>query len=139
MTVANSPVKTPVPPAEIDGKPSDIASTVELWTTVGRDAVANLWHGAAPELKSFAIALWRRALATQPKVLLICAAVCFMGGFGVMLLALFATALTLLLKVAAVAFAAVALWQWVSGGAAAANRALMAQKPVKSAKVTKAK
>lgn len=136
MTVAKSQVPTHNTTAEVDSQLPDIGGTVSMWTDAFSSALSGWWQNAAPALKALTVAAWLRMLATQPKTLLICAAVCFMGGFGIMLLALLATAITLLLKVCAIGFASVAVWQWVSGVAGAANRSLMNQKSIKSAKAT---
>ena len=137
MTVAKSQVSTAIRSAEVDEQLPDISGAVAMWSNAISDSLADWWTNTAPDIKALAAAAWLRALTTRPKTLLICAAVCFMGGFGVMLLALFATVLTLLLKVAAIGFAGIALWQWVSGAATATSHSLLVKQPAKLGKPTK--
>ena len=135
MTVAKSQVYSPDVPTKADENPTD--STISMWLEAISAALSARWQSAVPEIKLLAIAAWQRALSTPPKLLLLCAALCFMGSFGVMLLALFATALTLLLKLFAITFAGVALWQWIRTIASAVNRSLQPQRQIAAIKQSK--
>lgn len=125
MTVAKSVVNTPVAPVTVATGdrgwlmlPLSAAEALPGWA-------AGIWPEIKPVLADRAKAAWQLALQTKPRTLLICAAVCLLSGFAVLAVALLASVLVLLLKLAAVAFAGVALWQWVSGAAKAGNAALV--------------
>lgn len=93
---------------------------------------SSLWAEIQPILADRAGAAWQLALDTKPSTLLICSAVCLLGGFAVLAVALLASVLVLLLKLAAAVFAGVAIWQWISGAAKAGNDALVSvAQPVK--------
>ena len=129
MTVAKSQVYSPetTPAAEADSTRDGILT---MWLEAISGALSDYWQTAAPELQALAEAAWQRALCTRPKTLLICAALCFMGSFGVMLVALFAAALTVLLKLSAIALAGIALWQWLSNLTNFINCSLQPQRQI---------
>lgn len=87
---------------------------------------AGMWAEFQPALTDRAAAAWAKALDTKPQTLLICAAVCFISGFAVLLVVLLAGILMLLSKLAAAGFVAIAMWQWMIGVAKQADTAIMA-------------
>ena len=133
MTVAKSQVYSTetTPVAEADSTRDGILT---MWLEAIGTALSDYWQTASPELQALAEAAWQRALCTRPKTLLICAALCFMGSFGVMLVALFAAALTTLLKLGAITLAGIAIWQWLSQLTSSVNRSLRPQRQIASAK-----